>query len=99
MNSAIKPILRIVLILALAAGAFALHGRVTPAQAQTVWSLVWSDEFNGSGQPSSTNWNYDVGNGWNGGLPGFQGWGNGEWGRYRPENCYQAGGNLVRNVR
>src|SRR5687767_11377957 len=63
--------------------------------AQTTWNLVWADEFNGSGQPSSTNWNYNVGNGWNNGLPGFQGWGNGEWEWYRPENCTQSGGNLV----
>ena len=64
-------------------------------ESQTGWTLVWADEFNGSGQPSSTNWNYNVGNGWNNGLPGFQGWGNGEWEWYRPENCYQSGGNLV----
>jgi beta-glucanase (GH16 family) len=56
---------------------------------------VWSDEFDGSGQPNSANWNYCVGNGYNPGLPGFQGWGNGEWEWYRPENCTQSGGNLV----
>jgi beta-glucanase (GH16 family) len=59
------------------------------------WTLVWSDEFNGTGAPSSANWNYHVGNGYNPGLPGFQGWGNGEWEWYRPENSYQSGGNLV----
>ena len=59
------------------------------------WVLVWSDEFNGSGAPNSANWNYHVGNGWNPGLPGFHGWGNGEWEWYRPENCVQSGGNLV----
>jgi beta-glucanase (GH16 family) len=59
------------------------------------YTLVWSDEFNGSGQPNSANWNYHVGNGYNPGLPGFQGWGNGEWEWYRPENAYQSGGNLV----
>jgi beta-glucanase (GH16 family) len=64
------------------------------AQAQT-WTLAWSDEFNGSGQPSSANWNYHVGNGRNPGLNAFDGWGNGEWEWYRPENCYQSGGNLV----
>ncbi len=55
--------------------------------------LVWSDEFDGSGQPSATSWNYHVGNGWNAGA--FSGWGNGEWEWYRPSECYQAGGNLV----
>jgi beta-glucanase (GH16 family) len=59
------------------------------------YNLVWADEFNGSGQPSSANWNYEVGNGYNPGLPGFQGWGNGEWEWYRPNHCYQSGGNLV----
>ncbi len=62
---------------------------------QTGWTLQWADEFSGSGQPSSTNWNYHVGNGFNPGLGGFDGWGNGEWEWYRPENCYQSGGNLV----
>jgi beta-glucanase (GH16 family) len=56
---------------------------------------VWSDEFNGTGAPASANWNYHVGNGYNPGLPGFQGWGNGEWEWYRPEQCSQSGGNLV----
>jgi beta-glucanase (GH16 family) len=55
--------------------------------------LVWSDEFGGSGQPSSGNWNYTVGNGYNAGA--FAGWGNGEWEWYRPSECYQSGGNLV----
>lgn len=32
-----------------------------PAHAAT-WNLVWADEFNGSGAPSSANWNYGVGN-------------------------------------
>jgi beta-glucanase (GH16 family) len=67
----------------------------TPTTAAGGWVLKWSDEFNGSGQPNSANWNYHVGNGYNPGLPGFQGWGNGEWEWYRPENCYQSGGNLV----
>ncbi|MBN1412534.1 MAG: discoidin domain-containing protein [Spirochaetales bacterium] len=57
--------------------------------------LVWEDNFDVDGQPNSSNWNYHVGNGYNPGLPGFQGWGNGEWEWYRPENCYVQGGNLV----
>ncbi len=44
---------------------------------------------------SSANWNYNVGNGLNPGLNTFDGWGNGEWEWYRPENCTQSGGNLV----
>jgi beta-glucanase (GH16 family) len=58
-------------------------------------TLKWWDEFDGSGKPSSTSWNYHVGNGYNPGLPGFQGWGNGEWEWYRPEQVYQQNGNLV----
>lgn len=63
--------------------------------AQSGWQLVWSDEFNGSGQPSTANWNYHIGNGFNPGAGSFDGWGNGEWEWYRPENCFQQGGNLV----
>lgn len=59
------------------------------------WAIVWEDHFNGSGQPNPANWNYHVGNGLNPGLGAFQGWGNGEWEWYRPENAYQQGGNLV----
>lgn len=59
------------------------------------WHVVWEDNFNGSGRPDATKWNYHVGNGLNPGLGAFQGWGNGEWEWYRPENAYQQNGNLV----
>ncbi len=59
------------------------------------WAVVWEDTFSGSGQPNSANWNYHTGNGLNPGLGAFQGWGNGEWEWYRPENTYQQNGNLV----
>lgn len=59
------------------------------------WKIVWEDTFDGSGQPNPANWNYHVGNGWNPGLGAFQGWGNGEWEWYRPENAYLQNGNLV----
>src|SRR5262245_37026855 len=36
--------------------------------------LIWSDEFNYIGQPDSTKWNYDLGDG----CPNVCGWGNGE---------------------
>lgn len=55
----------------------------------TEWKLVWSDEFEGSGLPDSTKWNYNVGN-W--------GWGNNEPQYYsdaRVENARQEGGNLI----
>ena len=59
------------------------------------WQVVWEDTFDGSGQPNPSNWNYHVGNGFNPGLNDFQGWGNGEWEWYRPENTYLQNGNLV----
>jgi beta-glucanase (GH16 family) len=58
-------------------------------------ALVSSDEFNGYGRPNDANWNYHVGSGFNKDISAMQGWGNGEWQWYRPENCYQANGNLV----
>src|SRR5688572_20007800 len=94
MKTSIKAFMQLLVIFALVAGVFGLSVPAKPVQAQS-WTLVWADEFNGSGQPNSANWNYHVGNGYNPGLPGFQGWGNGEWEWYRPENCYQSGGNLV----
>ncbi|MBQ0994895.1 glycoside hydrolase family 16 protein, partial [Micromonospora sp. H61] len=85
------------LMVLLTAAVTALVGSVVIQQqpAHAAWNLVWADEFNGSGAPSSANWNYNVGNGLNPGLNTFDGWGNGEWEWYRPENCTQSGGNLV----
>jgi len=54
---------------------------------------IWQDEFDGAGQPNAANWNFLVGNGFDG--VGFTGWGNGEWEWYRPENCFLRGGMLV----
>ncbi|WP_416398006.1 glycoside hydrolase family 16 protein [Allohahella sp. A8] len=59
------------------------------------WSVVWEDTFDQAGAPNSANWNYHVGNGFNPGLGGFQGWGNGEWEWYRPENSYVENGQLI----
>jgi beta-glucanase (GH16 family) len=66
-----------------------------PSPGSAFRNLVWSDEFNGYGQPNPANWNYHVGSGFNKDAGAFQGWGNGEWQWYRPENCYQEKGNLV----
>jgi beta-glucanase (GH16 family) len=57
--------------------------------------VVWEDTFDGSGQPSTANWNYHVGNGFNPGAQTFDGWGNGEWEWYRPEQSTRQNGNLV----
>src|SRR5947207_6671996 len=48
--------------------------RTVSASNPTVWSLVWSDEFNGpSGSPvDSSKWSFDTGTG----CPNNCGWGN-----------------------
>ncbi len=54
------------------------------------YSLIWSDEFDIAGSPSSVNWNYDMGN-------GQGGWGNNELQYYTNTsgNVIQENGNLV----
>src|SRR6187401_3604028 len=37
-------------------------------------ALIWSDEFNYTGQPDTSKWNYDLGDG----CPNVCGWGNNE---------------------
>lgn len=46
----------------------------TPSRQQ----LVWSDEFEYTGTPDSTKWDYDLGDG----CPNVCGWGNNEWEYY-----------------
>src|SRR5271170_2462288 len=63
-------------------------GHKTPKN-QDAWTLVWADEFNYTGLPDSTKWNYDVGG---------QGWGNNELEYYtnkRSQNVRVENGNLV----
>ena len=62
-----------------------------PPEAQ--WQQVWSDEFNYTGLPDSSKWNYDVGG---------NGWGNNELQFYtdkRLENARVENGNLVIEAR
>jgi beta-glucanase (GH16 family) len=57
------------------------------------WQEVWSDEFNYTGLPDSTKWNYDAGG---------NGWGNHELEYYtkkRKENARVENGNLVIEAR
>jgi len=57
------------------------------------WELVWSDEFNYTGLPDSTKWNYDVGG---------HGFGNNEaqfYTKNRLENARVENGNLVIEAR
>ena len=61
--------------------------------AESGWTLVWSDEFNGpdGSRPDPAKWKFDVGG---------NGWGNDELEYYtrRPENSFVRGGNLVIQV-
>ncbi|HEX3045333.1 MAG TPA: glycoside hydrolase family 16 protein [Bacillota bacterium] len=68
----------------------------TPTQSGSYMynNLVWSDEFDGTALNRS-NWNYQIGNGYNPGSSAFDGWGNGEWEWYREANVSVSGGNLV----
>ena len=63
---------------------------VSSCQSQTKdWKLIWSDEFNYSGLPDSTKWNYDIGG---------HGWGNNELQFYtskRKENARVENGKLI----
>ena len=63
-------------------------GFITPSYA--TYSLVWSDEFNGTSLDAN-NWAADIGNG----CPDLCGWGNNELQYYRAENVTVADGNLV----
>lgn len=69
----------------------ALLAAVTTSFAQPAkkWKLIWSDEFNYTGLPDSSKWNYDVGG---------HGWGNSELQHYtdkQTKNAKVEGGNLV----
>ena len=65
-------------------------GRICLAQNVPSWTLVWSDEFNGSNgsAPSSANWNFDQGG---------NGWGNSELETYttRRTNSWVENGTLI----
>lgn len=64
-----------------------------PASALDSWSLIWSDEFNGSGALSSSNWLYATGHSYPGGPAN---WGTGEIESFTTstDNVYQSGGYL-----
>jgi beta-glucanase (GH16 family) len=66
----------------------AAAGFITPVHA--TFSLVWSDEFNGTGLDAG-NWVINIGDG----CPDLCGWGNNELQYYRAENVTVSGGNLV----
>lgn len=61
-------------------------------------TLVWADEFDEDGAPNPQNWNFEVGDGTDQGIPG---WGNNELQYYtdRPENAKVENGMLVLTAR
>lgn len=62
---------------------------MTQAMDGDKWTLVWSDEFDGSGTPDTSKWTFDVGD-W--------GWGNHELQYYteaRPKNARLEDGHLI----
>ena len=67
---------------------------VCAAPALATYSLVWSDEFDGTGL-NPANWSIDTGNG----CPNLCGWGNNELQYYRSQNVAVTGGNLVLTAR
>ena len=77
-------------VLALAA----LLAVVAAAPARAAWTLVWSDEFDGTGLDAA-NWTPDIGTG----CPSLCGWGNAELQYYRSQNVTVSGGNLVITAR
>ena len=59
--------------------------------------LVWSDEFEYSGKPDSSKWNYELGNG----CPKLCGWGNNEEEVYsdQPSNVRVENGRMILEAR
>lgn len=64
----------------------------------TLNTLVWADEFDVDGAPNPENWNFEIGDGTDQGIPG---WGNNELQYYtdRPENVKVENGMLVITAR
>ncbi len=85
-------LLRLVILLSVLAAVVALAGLEAPrpAQAQTSWNLVWSDEFNGT-SVNTSNWTFETGGG---------GWGNNELEYYtNGQNATVSGGILTIEAR
>lgn len=64
----------------------------------TLNNLVWADEFDEDGAPNPQNWNFEIGDGTDQGIPG---WGNNELQYYtdRPENAKVENGMLILTAR
>lgn len=75
---------------------------VQQVEASSDWSLIWNDEFDGTGTNLDTNgvdldkWAYQQGTG---AEYGVEGWGNNEQEYYRKDNMHVTNGNLVIEAR
>ena len=67
------------------------------SKSEVTWELVWADEFDGTGKPDTSRWNYDYGDG----CPAVCGWGNNELEHYTDDtlNARLENGNLVIEAR
>jgi len=85
MKKSMKVFLQLFVMFALVVGVFGLNAYVQPAQAQTTWNLVWSDEFNGT-SVNTSNWTFETGGG---------GWGNNELQYYTNGNNATVSGGIL----
>lgn len=85
-------------VITVKASGFELAQLTQPVEAESLWTLVWNDEFSGTGSNLDTNgvdlskWGYQNGTGAEFGLVG---WGNNEQQYYQKENINVADGKLV----
>jgi len=85
---------RFILLIAILAGSSVSCDLDETQEVATKQNLIWSDEFDTDGAPNPANWNFDIGDGTEQGIPG---WGNNELQFYtdRPENAKVENGVLV----
>src|SRR5258706_15537896 len=94
MKTSTKLFLQLSMIVTLIAGVLGLGLQTQSASAKPsalgTWSLQWSDEFNGSGAVSGSNWIYDLGHGYGCGSCG-------NWGTGEIENMTNSTANVNQN--
>jgi beta-glucanase (GH16 family) len=75
-------------------GSLTTNNPVEPVQ--KTWTLIWSDEFDNSGAPDETKWDFDLGDG----CPDVCNWGNNELQFYTKDlnNVRVENGNLIIEV-
>src|SRR5258708_7471848 len=93
-----KVFVQVLIVLTVLAGlVIGLQSRSAQAKpaALGAWTQQWSDEFNGSGAVSGTNWLYDLGHGYGCGSCGNWGTGEIENMTNSTANVNQTGGHLA----